>query len=59
MATPVLLICAISLTPMALITVVKMISTVPSRTALPAKSYLPSPSPQIWKPDQICGSVSW
>ena len=45
MATPVLLIRAISLTPIALMIVVKMISTVPRITALAAKSYLPVPSP--------------
>ena len=30
--------------------VVKAIKTVPSRIALPAKSYGPVPSPMIWKP---------
>ena len=45
MNTPELLICAISLTPIALMIVVKMISTVPRITALMAKSYLPVPSP--------------
>ena len=45
MNTPELLICAISLTPSALMIVVKTISTVPRITALTAKSYLPLPSP--------------
>ena len=45
MNTPVELICAISLTPIALMIVVKMISTVPRITALVAKSFSPVPSP--------------
>ena len=45
MKTPVLLMRDISFTPSALMTVVKMISTVPRITALAAKSYLPVPSP--------------
>ena len=45
MNTPLLLMRDISFTPSALITVVKMISTVPRITALAAKSYLPVPSP--------------
>ena len=45
MKTPVLLMRDISLTPSALITVVKTMSTVPRMTALMAKSLSPVPSP--------------
>ena len=45
MNTPALLMRDISLTPSALISVVKMISAVPRITALMAKSYSPLPSP--------------
>ena len=50
MNTPALLIIAISRTPKALTAVVNTIRTVPSRIALPAKSYGPVPSPMTWKP---------
>ena len=59
MNTPALLIRAINLTPSALISVVKAISTVPRMTALVAKSYSPLPSPMIWKPLHIRGRLSW
>ena len=59
MKTPALLIIAISFTPSALITVVNTIRTLPSTTALAAKSYSPVPSPMIWNPLQIRGRLSW
>ena len=58
MKTPALLIIAISLTPSALITVVKTIMMVPSTTALAAKSYSPVPSPMIWNPLHSRGRLS-
>ncbi len=59
MKTPALLIIAISFTPSALMTVVNTIRTLPSTTALAAKSYSPVPSPMIWNPLQIRGRLSW
>ena len=59
MNTPALLIRAMSLTPKALIAVVKAMRMMPHSTALTAKSVGPVPSPTSWKPDQSCGSVTW
>ncbi len=59
MNTPAVLILAINLTPKAFTKVVKRINTAARMTALVATSYVPVPSPTIWKADEICGSVNW
>lgn len=59
MNTPAELIRAMSLTPKALTTVEKRMSTAPSSTALAAASFLPVPSPTNWNQSSICGSVIW
>ena len=59
MNTPVLLIRAISCTPIALTTVVNTIRIAPQTTRVDGGVGPPVPSPTSWKPDQICGSASW
>jgi hypothetical protein len=59
MKTPLLLIRAMSFTPIAFTVVVNAMRITPQITALAAKSVAPVPSPTSWNPDQICGSVTW